>query len=83
MLTMKCVSCLIIRKSGRRKQNEYLKFANKREYFCQKQMISARAREECFGAGVIVINDYCKKYDSVLDIHKEAKEFGICVFQKS
>ena len=49
----------------------------------QKQMISARAREECFGAGVIVINDYCKKYDSVLDIHKEAKEFGICVFQKS
>ena len=46
-------------------------------------MISARAREECFGAGVIVINDYCKKYDSVLDIHKEAKEFGICVFQKS
>ena len=42
----------------------------------QTKMISARAREECFGEGVVIISDYCRKYDSILYRHSETKQLG-------
>ena len=42
----------------------------------QTKMIGARAREERFGEGVVIISDYCRKFDSILDRHNEAKQLG-------
>ena len=42
----------------------------------QKQLVAARAKEESYGAGVIVISEYCKQYHSILDFHKEQSQLG-------
>lgn len=42
----------------------------------QQQLIAARAREEVFGSGVIVISEYCKHFNSILDFHKEQSQLG-------